>query len=54
VDIVCVARRNAKIDGARSGNRSKSAEEGNYFDRGFNYLFIMKKDDGQRRSDRRP
>lgn len=39
VDIIAVARHNAKLT---QGNRSKAAEEGNYFDRGFNYLFIMK------------
>ncbi len=41
VDIISVARHNAKLS---QGNRSKAAEEGNYFDRGFNYLFIMKKE----------
>ena len=39
VDIIAVARHNAKLT---QGNRSKAAEAGNYFDRGFNYLFIMK------------
>lgn len=42
VDIISVARHNAKLT---QGNRSKAAEEGNYFDRGFNYLFIMKKEE---------
>ncbi len=43
VDIIAVARGNAKLG---RGNWHKSAEEGNYFLRGFNYLFIMKKEDG--------
>jgi len=41
-DIVAVVRQNAKL---KRGNWHKAAEEGNYFLRGFNYLFIMKKDD---------
>jgi DNA modification methylase len=40
VDIIAVARGNRKLG---RGNWHKSAEEGNYFLRGFNYLFIMKK-----------
>lgn len=40
VDIVCVVRHNQKL--AR-GNWRKAAEEGNFFLRGFNYLFIMRK-----------
>jgi DNA modification methylase len=43
VDIVCVVRHNAKL---KRGNWHKAAEEGNFFLRGFNYLFIMKKEDG--------
>ena len=39
VDIIAIARHNAKLG---QGNRSKAAEDGNYFDRGFSYLFIMK------------
>lgn len=39
-DIVCVVRHNAKLS---KGNWLKAAEEGNFFLRGFNYLFIMKK-----------
>lgn len=42
VDIISVVRHNKKL--AR-GNWHKAAVEGNYFLRGFNYLFIMKKDD---------
>ena len=41
VDIVCVVRGNQKL---AKGNWHKAAEEGNYFMRGFNYLFIMKKE----------
>ena len=40
VDIIAVARGSRKLG---RGNWHKSAEEGNYFLRGFNYLFIMKK-----------
>lgn len=43
VDIIAVVRHNAKIESGQSGARAKAAIEGNYFDRGFNYLFIMKK-----------
>ena len=41
VDIITVVRRNQKL--AR-GNWHKAAEEGNFFLRGFNYLFIVKKE----------
>ncbi|MGJ8635288.1 MAG: DNA methyltransferase [Phycisphaerales bacterium] len=40
VDIICVVRHNTKL---QRGNWHKSAEEENFFLRGFNYLFIMKK-----------
>lgn len=40
-DVICVVRHNQKL--AR-GNWRKAAEEGNFFLRGFNYLFICKKD----------
>jgi adenine-specific DNA-methyltransferase len=40
VDIVCVARKNQKL---AMGNHRKAAEESNFFLRGFNYLFIMRK-----------
>ena len=40
VDIICVVRRNQKLE---RGNWRRAAEEGNFFLRGFNYLFIMKK-----------
>jgi len=42
VDIVSVVRHNAKLT---RGNWHKAAREGNYFLRGFNYCFIMKKED---------
>ena len=41
VDIICVVRRNAKL---QRGNWHKAAREQNFFLRGFNYLFIMKKE----------
>ncbi|MEM1071300.1 MAG: DNA methyltransferase [Planctomycetota bacterium] len=40
VDIIAVDRKNAKLE---RGNYRKSAVEGNFFLRGFNYCFIMKK-----------
>lgn len=46
VDIIAVARGNAKLG---RGNWHKAAEEGNFFLRGFNYLFIMKKEEGAAR-----
>lgn len=45
VDIICVVRHNQKLG---RGNWHKAAEEGNFFLRGFNYLFIMKKDEQRR------
>lgn len=42
VDIISVVRHNKKLT---RGNWHKAAQEGNYFLRGFNYLFIMKKED---------
>ncbi|MFO0962114.1 MAG: DNA methyltransferase [Phycisphaerales bacterium] len=44
VDIICVVRQNQKLD---RGNWRKAAVEENFFLRGFNYLFIMKKVDEQ-------
>jgi adenine-specific DNA-methyltransferase len=41
VDIVAVVRHNAKL---QRGNWHKAAEEQNFFLRGFNYLFVMKKE----------
>jgi DNA modification methylase len=46
VDIIAVVRHNQKLS---RGNWHKAAEEGNFFMRGFNYLFIVKKEDGKRR-----
>jgi DNA modification methylase len=46
VDIISVVRHNQKLT---KGNWRKAAEEGNFFLRGFNYLFIMKK-----QKDRKP
>jgi adenine-specific DNA-methyltransferase len=40
VDIVAVVRHNRSLE---QGNYRKAAEEGNFFLRGFNYLFIMRK-----------
>jgi DNA modification methylase len=40
VDVVSVVRHNKTLE---MGNYRKAAEEGNFFLRGFNYLFIMKK-----------
>lgn len=45
IDIIAIVRHNQKL--AR-GNWHKAAEEGNFFLRGFNYLFIMKKDEERR------
>jgi len=41
VDIIAVVRQNQKL---KRGNWNKAAEEGNFYLRGFNYLFIMKKE----------
>jgi len=41
IDIIAVKRQNSKL---QRGNWHKSAEEGNFYMRGFNYLFIMKKE----------
>jgi hypothetical protein len=40
IDIIAVVRHNKTLE---MGNYRKSAEEGNFFLRGFNYLFIMRK-----------
>lgn len=45
VDIIAVVRHNQKLERA---NWHKAAVEQNFFLRGFNYLFIMKKDSGAR------
>jgi hypothetical protein len=41
VDIVSVVRHNKTLE---MGNYRKAAEEGNFFLRGFNYLFIMRRE----------
>ncbi len=41
VDIIAVTRHNKTL---KMGNYHRAAEESNYFLRGFNYLFIMKKE----------
>src|SRR3954471_14523176 len=43
VDITAVTRHNKTLE---MGNYRKAAEEGNYFLRGFNYLFIARKEAG--------
>src|SRR5204863_3403660 len=43
VDIIAVVRHNKTLD---MGNYRAAAEEGNFFLRGFNYLFIMRKAKG--------
>jgi DNA modification methylase len=40
IDIVCVTRRNKTLE---MGNYRKAADEQNFFLRGFNYLFILRK-----------
>lgn len=45
VDIISVVRHNTKL---RRGNWHKAAEKDNFFLRGFNYLFIMKKEEETR------
>jgi len=40
VDIIAVVRHNKTLD---MGNYRAAAEEGNFFLRGFNYLFVMRK-----------
>ncbi|MBI9016097.1 MAG: DNA methylase [Phycisphaerae bacterium] len=42
VDIIAVVRHNKTLE---MGNYRKAADEGNFFLRGFNYLFIMQKPD---------
>jgi hypothetical protein len=44
VDIVSVVRHNKSLE---LGNYRKAAEEGNFFLRGFNYLFIAQKPDNR-------
>ncbi|HEV8603756.1 MAG TPA: DNA methyltransferase [Tepidisphaeraceae bacterium] len=42
IDTIAVTRHNKTLE---MGNYRKAAEEGNFFLRGFNYLFIMRKDE---------
>ncbi len=49
VDIVAVVRHNRSL---KRNHWHESAAEGGYFLRGFNYLFIMKKEIGKRKSGR--
>jgi DNA modification methylase len=45
IDIVAVVRHNKTL---KKGHWHKSAMEGNYYLRGFNYLFIMKKEEAEK------
>ncbi len=49
VDIIAVTRRNKNLE---KGNWHAAAVEGNYFLRGFNYLFIMRKPEAKVRDKR--
>jgi len=40
IDVICVVRHNSKLE---RGDFARSAIEGNFFLRGFNYLMIAKK-----------
>lgn len=51
VDVVSVVRHNKSLE---LGNYRKAAEEGNFFLRGFNYLFIAQKPEARGRSGERP
>ncbi|MCE9618498.1 MAG: site-specific DNA-methyltransferase [Planctomycetes bacterium] len=51
VDIICVARKNSKLE---SGEFRRAAEDGNFFLRGFNYLMIGKKVDDEAPTARKP
>lgn len=51
IDIVCVVRRNEKLE---RGNWRRAAVQENFFLRGFNYCFIMKKDESARRAAEQP
>lgn len=50
VDVICIVRHNAKL---KKQSWHAAAEEGNFFLRGFNYLFIMHKPAGQRKPETR-
>jgi ubiquinone/menaquinone biosynthesis C-methylase UbiE len=49
VDVVSVVRHNKSLE---MGNYRKAAEEGNFFLRGFNYLFIAQKPERGRGAER--
>ena len=49
VDIIAVTRHNKTLE---MGNFRKAADEGNFYLRGFNYLFIMSKKEGALRGER--
>ena len=51
VDIVSVVRHNRTLE---MGNYRRAAEEGGFFLRGFNYLFIMRKPEAEPPADRKP
>jgi len=51
VDIVAVVRHNKSLE---LGNYRKAAEEGNFYLRGFNYLFIAQKPDPKRAAAEKP
>jgi len=51
VDVIAVTRHNKTLD---MGNYRRAAEEGNFFLRGFNYLFIMRKGASAPAGKRRP
>ena len=46
VDVICVSRKNAKL---KRNHWHTSAVEGNYFLRGFNYLFVLYKPDPRKK-----
>jgi hypothetical protein len=46
-DIIAVTRHNKTLD---MGNYRSAAQEGNFYLRGFNYLFIMRKPDAKAKS----
>ncbi|MCE2652410.1 MAG: site-specific DNA-methyltransferase [Planctomycetaceae bacterium] len=46
LDIIAVVRHNQKLE---RGNWRRAAEEGNFYLRGFNYLFLMQKPEGASR-----
>ena len=51
IDIISVVRHNKTL---KMGNYRKAADEGNFYLRGFNYLFIMKKTSTDKKDDSKP